>query len=186
MLQSSSNLPLTTTPSTTTSTPAKVVQEASSGADEEDDVKSDFDDVNYDDYEDETEPPNLTPPKSSGTVRFQQEMDPLFTDDTFSAVQFTSKATTKATPRTSTTLTTTTEAYVPEPANNPPIVRARLQSIVLFAGKTFHQHLSAETFYDQEDGENLKWELLDRHDRPASESFPWLRFAPDTHIIHGL
>lgn len=52
-----------TTQSTTSTTAAKVEQKLPPN--EYDDVKSDFDEVNYDEYEDNTEPSILEVPKSS-------------------------------------------------------------------------------------------------------------------------
>lgn len=42
-----------------------------------------------------------------------------------------------------------------------------------------------ETFFDVEDGFNLKLELLDKHDGPL-DSKSWIQFNPDKREIYGL
>ncbi|XP_055323853.1 uncharacterized protein LOC129578779 isoform X4 [Sitodiplosis mosellana] len=91
-----------------------------------------------------------------------------------------------ALPTTTVQPTTTTEAYVePENINNAPVIKARLMKLPVTAGKTFNQIVPLDTFYDAEDGTNLKLELLDKHEKPL-EAKSWIQFNPDTRSIYGL
>lgn len=88
----------------------------------------------------------------------------------------------------STTLppTTTTEAYVePENINNPPVIKARLVKLAVTAGKPFSHIVPMDTFYDAEDGTNLKLELLDKYERPL-DAKSWIQFNAETRNIYGL
>lgn len=82
--------------------------------------------------------------------------------------------------------TTTTEAYVePENVNSAPVIKARLAKLAVTAGKPFNHIVPLDTFYDAEDGTNLKLELLDKHERPL-ESKSWIQFNTETRNIYGL
>lgn len=82
--------------------------------------------------------------------------------------------------------TTTTEAYVePENVNNPPVIKARLVKLAVTAGKPFNHIVPLDTFYDSEDGTNLKLELLDKHEHPL-ESKSWIQFDVEKRNIYGL
>lgn len=87
---------------------------------------------------------------------------------------------------TPTTTVQTTEAYVePENINNPPLIKARLVKLAVTAGKPFNHIVPLETFYDPEDGTNLKLELLDKHEKPL-EAKSWIQFNAETRNIYGL
>lgn len=87
---------------------------------------------------------------------------------------------------TTTVQTTTTEVYVePENINNAPVIKARLAKLAVTAGKPFNHIVPLDTFYDAEDGTNLKLELLDKHERPL-ESKSWIQFNTETRNIYGL
>lgn len=95
-------------------------------------------------------------------------------------------ATTTPTTPTTTIPTTTTEAYVePESINNAPVIKARLAKLAVTAGKPFNHIVPLETFYDAEDGTNLKLELLDKHERPL-EAKSWIQFNAEARNIYGL
>lgn len=82
--------------------------------------------------------------------------------------------------------TTTTEAYVePEIVNNAPLIKARLVKLAVTAGKPFTHIVPLETFYDAEDGTNLKLELLDKYEK-ALEAKSWIQFNAETRSIYGL
>lgn len=73
----------------------------------------------------------------------------------------------------------------PENINNPPVIKVRLQKVAWTAGKPFTHIVPLDTFYDAEDGTNLKLELLDKHEKPL-ESKSWIQFNPETRHIYGL
>lgn len=81
--------------------------------------------------------------------------------------------------------TTTTEFVEPENVNNAPVIKARLAKLAVTAGKPFNHIVPLDTFYDAEDGTNLKLELLDKHERPL-ESKSWIQFNAETRNIYGL
>lgn len=87
---------------------------------------------------------------------------------------------------TTTVPTTTTEAYIePENVNNAPMIKARLAKLAVTAGKPFNHIVPMDTFYDSEDGTNLKLELLDKHERPL-EAKSWIQYNAETRNIYGL
>lgn len=95
-------------------------------------------------------------------------------------------STTTPLPTTTTIQTTTTEAYIePENINNAPVIKSRLVKLAVTAGKPFNHIVPLSTFYDAEDGTNLKLELLDKQERPL-EAKSWIQFNAETRNIYGL
>lgn len=102
-----------------------------------------------------------------------------------------------ATPTTTTTseaTTTTTAAPIvtepttpdePEVVNNIPVIKARLAKLAVTAGKPFTHIVPLDTFYDTEDGTNLKLELVDKQEK-ALEPKSWIQFNADSRSIYGL
>lgn len=80
---------------------------------------------------------------------------------------------------------TTTEYIEPENVNNAPMIKARLVKLAVTAGKPFNHIVPLETFYDTEDGTNLKLELLDKSERPLGAK-SWIQFNAETRNIYGL
>lgn len=72
-----------------------------------------------------------------------------------------------------------------EPANTSPKIKARLVKLAVTAGKPFTHIVPLETFYDSEDGTNLRLELLDKNDRPL-EGKSWIQFNAEARSIYGL
>lgn len=93
--------------------------------------------------------------------------------------------TTPTTVTTTSTTQSTTEAYEIENVNNPPIIKARLAKLAVTAGKPFNHIVPLETFYDSEDGTNLKLDLLDKYEKPLG-SKSWIQFNSETRSIYGL
>lgn len=98
------------------------------------------------------------------------------------------------TPSTTSEQTTTTERITipiitteaePEVINNPPVIKNRLAKLVATAGKQFNHTIPLDTFYDIEDGNNLKLTLLDKYDQPL-DAKSWIQFNPDTREIYAL
>lgn len=90
------------------------------------------------------------------------------------------------TPTTTVQTTSTTEAYVePENVNNAPVIKARLAKLAVTAGKPFSHIVPLDTFFDAEDGTNLKLELLDKYEKPL-EAKSWIQFNAETRNIYGL
>ncbi|XP_059609916.1 uncharacterized protein LOC132257147 [Phlebotomus argentipes] len=85
---------------------------------------------------------------------------------------------------TSTSLATT-EWFEPEAVNKPPVIRNRLPKQALTAGKPFSLHVPLETFYDDEDRNNLQLALYDKNDHPLKAN-SWIQFNVDTREIYGL
>lgn len=100
------------------------------------------------------------------------------------AATTTPATTTASTTQTPITTVQTTEAYV-EPENSPPMIKARLAKLAVTAGKPFNHIVPLDTFYDPEDGSNLKLELLDKYEKPL-ESKSWIQFNAETRNIYGL
>lgn len=100
------------------------------------------------------------------------------------AATTTAATTTASTTQTPITTVQTTEAYV-EPENSPPMIKARLAKLAVTAGKPFNHIVPLDTFYDPEDGSNLKLELLDKYEKPL-ESKSWIQFNAETRNIYGL
>lgn len=94
--------------------------------------------------------------------------------------------TTEKTTTSTTTASTTVEVFVePEIVNNPPTIKSRLAKLAVTSGKPFNHIVPLDTFYDAEDGTNLKLELLDKYEKPL-EAKSWIQFNPDTRDIYGL
>lgn len=98
------------------------------------------------------------------------------------AATTTPATTTASTTQTPITTVQTTEA---EPENSPPMIKARLAKLAVTAGKPFNHIVPLDTFYDPEDGTNLKFELLDKYEKPL-ESKSWIQFNAETRNIYGL
>ncbi|XP_031617659.1 uncharacterized protein LOC116337350 isoform X2 [Contarinia nasturtii] len=161
-------------------TPSTVQQPSNAGVDQVDTTESNDDDDDYDDDNDYDEQEG------------QQGNVPLTpTTNTTSPETTTPEPTTTAqlvTTSSTTTLatTTTTEAYVePENVNNVPVIKARLAKLAVTAGKPFNHIVPLDTFYDTEDGTNLKLELLDKYEKPL-EAKSWIQFNAETRNIYGL
>lgn len=80
---------------------------------------------------------------------------------------------------------TTTEYIEPEPVNYPPAIKNRVQKIAVTAGMPFSIIVPIDTFFDSEDGTNLKLSLTDKNDHPLSQS-SWIQFNPENREIYGL
>lgn len=79
----------------------------------------------------------------------------------------------------------TTEYIEPEPVNYAPTIKNRLPKQPVTAGKPFTYTVPAETFFDTEDGTNLKLELLEKNNNPLKAN-SWIQFNPKTREIYGL
>lgn len=53
------------------------------------------------------------------------------------------------------------------------------------AGKPFSLIVPEETFYDNEDGTNLRLAMYEKNDQPL-KSTSWIQFNPDLREIYGL
>uniref|UniRef100_A0A2M4AJI0 Dystroglycan 1 n=2 Tax=Anopheles triannulatus TaxID=58253 RepID=A0A2M4AJI0_9DIPT len=104
--------------------------------------------------------------------------------------------TTTSTTSTTTTTTTTTEApttttttivttELDEPTNLHPIIRNRFPKQPVIAGKVYNYVVPIETFYDNEDGNNLRLELFDSREQPLKHN-SWIQFNEETREIYGL
>lgn len=80
---------------------------------------------------------------------------------------------------------TTTELVEVESVNNAPIIKSRLAKIAVTSGKPFTHSIPQETFFDSEDGFNLKLELLDKHERPL-DSKSWIQLNAEKREFYGL
>lgn len=65
------------------------------------------------------------------------------------------------------------------------MIKARLVKLAVTAGKPFNHIVPLDTFYDAEDGTNLKLELLDKYEKPL-EAKSWIQFNAETRNIYGL
>ncbi|XP_058457585.1 uncharacterized protein LOC131434652 isoform X2 [Malaya genurostris] len=83
----------------------------------------------------------------------------------------------------STTQPSTTE--LDEPTNLHPIIRNRIPKQAIIAGKVFSLPVPLETFYDAEDGNNLRLELFDSHGNQLKNN-SWVQFNVETREIYGL
>ncbi|XP_052873583.1 uncharacterized protein LOC128278897 [Anopheles cruzii] len=90
--------------------------------------------------------------------------------------------TTTEAPATTTTVLTT---ELDEPTNLSPIIKNRIPKQAIIAGKVFNYQIPLETFYDNEDGNNLRLELLDGREQPLKH-YSWIQFNADTKEIYGL
>ncbi|XP_065087840.1 uncharacterized protein Dg isoform X2 [Ochlerotatus camptorhynchus] len=175
------------------------------------DTKEDYD--NYDDeYDDdiEEEPTTVAVPtgrqagsqlpaviSTESTTTEQPTTTPAATTVPATSPTTTSTSTTPAT-TTSTTTTTTTTTTTPaptttvpttteldEPTNMYPIIKNRIQKQAIIAGKVFSLPVPLDTFYDTEDGNNLRLELFDSHGFPLKNN-SWIQFNVETREIYGL
>ncbi|XP_055606975.1 uncharacterized protein LOC129754770 isoform X2 [Uranotaenia lowii] len=102
---------------------------------------------------------------------------------TESTTPSTTTTTTTAAPTTTSTLPTTTE--LDEPTNLFPIIKNRIPKQAIIAGKVFSLPVPLETFYDNEDGNNLRLDLFDSNGNQLKHS-SWIQFNPVTREIYGL
>lgn len=65
------------------------------------------------------------------------------------------------------------------------MIKARLAKLAVTAGKPFSHIVPMDTFYDTEDGTNLKLELLDKYERPL-EAKSWIQYNTESRTIYGL
>lgn len=72
-----------------------------------------------------------------------------------------------------------------ESINNAPVIKSRLAKLPVTSGKPFSQIIPLETFFDAEDGFNLKLELLDKHDGPL-DGKSWIQLNSEKREIYGL
>lgn len=150
---------------------------------------------NYDDeYEDEDEDSDADggskiPPEAPANVINETEI--LTTEpeeevstrsNVSSSTETTFVVTSTTTERPTTTTTEVTEIIDP---NNPPVIKSRIQKILATAGKYFNVHIPVETFWDKEDGTNLKLELIDRNGNPLRPT-SWIQFDSEKGNIYGL
>lgn len=78
----------------------------------------------------------------------------------------------------------TTNDYDDE-VNNKPYVAKRMKKLQAIAGKTFTHTIEDSIFDDQEDGKDLKIQLLDKNEQPL-QSNSWIKFDPKKQEIYGL
>lgn len=97
----------------------------------------------------------------------------------------TTTTTTTPKPTTTTTMEPSTEYIEPEPTNSPPLIKNRLPKQPVTAGKPFSFIVPSETFYDSEDGTNLRLELFDKAGNTLKPT-SWIQFNPDNKEIYGL
>ncbi|XP_050098259.1 uncharacterized protein LOC126579059 isoform X2 [Anopheles aquasalis] len=102
---------------------------------------------------------------------------------TTSTTSTTTTTTTTEAPTTTTTTAATTE--LDEPTNLPPIIRNRFPKQPVIAGKVYNYVIPIETFYDNEDGNNLRLELFDSREQPLKHN-SWIQFNEETREIYGL
>uniref|UniRef100_A0A182NMI6 Dystroglycan 1 n=1 Tax=Anopheles dirus TaxID=7168 RepID=A0A182NMI6_9DIPT len=127
-----------------------------------------------------TTPSTTSTTTTSTTVAYTTTTEaPTTTTSTTTPATTTTEAATTTTP--STVLTTELD----EPTNLPPTIRNRIPKQAIPAGKVFRYQVPLETFYDNEDGNNLRLELLDSRDQPLKPN-SWMQFNEDTKEIYGL
>lgn len=114
-------------------------------------------------------------------------MIPTTTSTTEASTTTTATSTsTESSTSTTTPLITTTEIIeIDEPINTNPIIRTRMPKQPLTAGKPFSLKIPLDIFYDDEDGTNLRLELLDKFNGQLKQS-SWIQFDRDTREIYGL
>lgn len=177
------------------------------------DTKEDYE--NYDDeYDDETDEEPTTAAVPTGRQAGSQLPEVISTESTTTEQPTTTPATTtvpltsstttststtttpETTTSTTTTTTTTTTTPAPtttvpttteldEPTNMYPIIKNRIQKQAIIAGKVFSLPVPLDTFYDTEDGNNLRLELFDSHGFPLKNN-SWIQFNVETREIYGL
>lgn len=69
--------------------------------------------------------------------------------------------------------------------NTPPVVKTRLQKIAVTSGKSFAMTVPEDTFYDEEDMNNLRLDLTDRDGHELKPN-SWLQFNAEERQIYGL
>lgn len=85
-----------------------------------------------------------------------------------------------------TTTTTAVPDYVePKIENSPPIIKLRLQKLAVTSGKSFKFTIPEDTFYDNEDMNNLRLEITDK-DGHELKTNSWLQFNSEAREIYGL
>ncbi|XP_052893873.1 uncharacterized protein LOC128301435 [Anopheles moucheti] len=202
-------------PTTTQRSVSTVTKPTLGNAEAEKEIEYENYDDEYDDEEEEgvveiTTISAQSVPRASVTTTTTEQTAPSSTEPsttpttvaltttTTSTTTTTTTTTTEApttTPSTTTTTTTTTETpmttstmlttELDEPTNLPPTIRNRIPKQAIPAGKVFRYPVSLETFYDNEDGNNLRLELLDARDQPLKPN-SWIQFNEDTKEIYGL
>lgn len=130
----------------------------------------------------ETTTPDRSSSSSGGISAVGGAATTIYTSQPTTILTTTQPATTTTT---TTPVPTTTEYIEPENINNAPMIKARLVKLAVTAGKPFNHIVPLETFYDTEDGTNLKLELLDKFERPL-EAKSWIQFNAETRNIYGL
>ena len=93
--------------------------------------------------------------------------------------------TTETTTTTTTPLPTSTASAIEEETNSAPIIRNRVQLQRVTSGLFFKITIPEDTFYDKEDGTDLKLVLLDRNFEPI-EVNSWIQFDEENRVIYGL
>ncbi|XP_058065807.1 serine-rich adhesin for platelets [Anopheles bellator] len=136
-----------------------------------------------------------TLPQSTKASTTTSSSTPETTFTTPTTTTTTTAATTTTKAKSSTVTTTTTEAptttttvlttELDEPTNLSPIIKNRIPKQAIIAGKVFNYQIPLETFYDNEDGNNLRLELLDGREQPLKH-YSWIQFNVDTKEIYGL
>lgn len=107
------------------------------------------------------------------------------TEPSSTTTSTTTMATTASTTTTTTTEPITTTMVPEENLNNPPRIKVRLAKLAVTAGKPFNHTVPMETFYDSEDGTNLKLELLDKYEKPL-DAKSWIQFNAQSRSLYGL
>lgn len=116
----------------------------------------------------------------SSTLLWSSSTIKLTTEDEVSTV--TKQTTQRHVPSTP---KTTTEYIETEVKNFPPNVRKRLDRMAVRAGKLFTYTLPKDTFWDMEDGDDLKYEVM-TVDREPLRKDSWLQFNPEKREFYGL
>ena len=74
---------------------------------------------------------------------------------------------------------------VEEIFNTKPMIKSRLPKQPVTAGKVFSLIVPRELFIDNEDGTNLRLELLDKNEQALPQN-SWIQFNPEKREIYGL
>uniref|UniRef100_A0A1A9WGL4 Dystroglycan 1 n=1 Tax=Glossina brevipalpis TaxID=37001 RepID=A0A1A9WGL4_9MUSC len=124
----------------------------------------------------------------SSTVQIDIESSsyPTISYTSSSSIASTAASSTSAEITTTTTTTTAVPDYVePKIENSPPIIRSRLQKLAVTSGKSFKFSIPEDTFYDNEDMNNLRLEITDK-DGHELKTNSWLQFNSEIREIYGL
>ncbi|XP_037036567.1 dystroglycan isoform X3 [Bradysia coprophila] len=135
------------------------------------------------DYSDEYEEVSTIP--SSTTSSERERIVPLQAVPSFATIERNNVFAATSTIPTTNRPTTTTEYIEPEPVNYPPAIKNRMQKLAVTAGKPFSIIVPIETFFDNEDGTNLKLSLTDKNDNPLKQN-SWIQFNAENREIYGL